>query len=159
MKKTSEEWQALNRIWKRLTNEQKELCREDFRIVATSKRFIEDVVPEVHDNLQINKAEELSVKEGCFVELFDIKNKQLVKFKIVDQTRKTHYIESGFFQGHYYYKQEQVLDSGGDGITTVSLESTIGKAIYGKRVKDVVSYRNNDGEYERFVIKNIYKDN
>ena len=42
MKESMEEWQALNRIWKAMTEDQRNQCREDFRIVATSKRFIED---------------------------------------------------------------------------------------------------------------------
>ena len=156
MNRTTEEWQALNRIWKRLTEEQKELCREDFRIVATSKRFKDDEVTERQGYSFGYNATGLCVKEGCTVRLLDINNNQLATYKIVAQTRKTHYKESSFYRGNYYYKQDQILEAGGDGTSTISLESTIGKAIKGKHVGDIVNYRNNIGEYERFEIKAIY---
>ncbi len=95
------------------------------------------------------------VKVGSIVELENINTEKKYLFCIVDQSRETHYLNSDFYRGHYYFKQEQVLKSGGDGISSISLASPIGKAINGKTAGDVVKYKDNTGEIQSITIISI----
>ena len=50
-----------------------------------------------------------------------------------------------------------MLEQGGDGLTTISLESPLGMAIEGKEEGDVVVFMNPSGGMERYEILSISK--
>ena len=100
----------------------------------------------------------MEVRENLFVRLWDYSSKEELEYRVVSQTMKTHYTESNFYEGHYYFKSEQILSSGGNGIETISLRSKLGEAIKGKNVGAIVSYANDDGLKEKFKIIGISED-
>lgn len=104
------------------------------------------------------------VKEGCYVNLYDFTNEEEITYKFVEVKRKTHYVA-----GHFNYNAEtggvshnysaiQVLESGGDGVFSLSKESELGRRILGKSVGEIVEYDNAAGESERFKLLAISED-
>lgn len=100
---------------------------------------------------------EISVHDGTTVTLLDIKYNEELVYTLVSQSHKTHYKGYYFKDGHYNQRTERVLDSGGDGVTTISIESPLGHALLGHKKGATVSFKNNVGEEETFKILNIRK--
>ncbi len=100
----------------------------------------------------------MEVKNNCYVKLWDYANKEILTYRIIEQSMKTHYIGGDVHVGHYYMKSEQVLSLGGDGFDTISLNSRLGKAIEGRNLGDTVSYTRDDGIKEKFRIIGISCD-
>lgn len=190
MERDSKEGKALYRIWSSLTDEQRELLRPEFVLLAqynplrgsdekrlsadnissditqetiakrentTSKRTAlvdeeaKDTKKRIPDIVKSNK----KVDYNCTVRLWHYASEEKMVFKVVPRTTRTHYIGGDYYRGQYYMKQEQEFDSGGDGISTISLESPIGKAIYGRKAGDIVEYTNLMGDIERFMIISV----
>lgn len=98
------------------------------------------------------------VKEGSIVKLYDYQLGEEVLFDIVPQTKKTHYIGGSRGAGNYRIISKRVLDTGGNGITSISLESLLGRAIKGMAVGQEVKYVTNKGDEERFRIIEIINE-
>ncbi len=96
-----------------------------------------------------------SVRIGSIVTLFDFEMNEKVTYEIVQQSRRTQYIGRDFASDEYKIKSIQVLDKGGDGFTSVSDSSPLGRALLGHKEGDLVSYKDNAGEIEEFKILKI----
>ncbi|QFJ56004.1 GreA/GreB family elongation factor [Pseudobutyrivibrio xylanivorans] len=97
----------------------------------------------------------VSVKVGTIVTLQDYVMDEVVTLEIVDQTKRVHYVGRNFDSDEYEIKSVYVLESGGNGFTSISLESKLGKALCGHVVGDVVEYKNDFGDDEKFKILDI----
>ena len=96
---------------------------------------------------------------GSTVTLQDIKDNETLTLKIIEQSKKTHYLGYKFNRrGVYVQLSQQVLEEGGDGVSTVSTQSLMGKALLGHIVGDIITYKNNDGDKERYEILNIVNE-
>ena len=190
MERDSKEGKALYRIWSTLTDEQRELLRPEFVLLAQynplrgsdEKRLSADNTSSKKTEELITKTENTTTKTvapvyaaskepkkqipdivksnkiidyNCIVRLWHYASEEEMVFKVVPRTTRTHYIGGDYYRGQYFMKQEQEFGSGGDGISTISLESPIGKAIYGKKAGSMVEYTNLMGDTERFMIISV----
>lgn len=94
------------------------------------------------------------ISERLYVRLMDLSEGDELVFEVVPQKKKTHYFGGNGAYGSYM-PSEQVLDSGGNGIDTISLESPLGQALKGKHAGDIVEYKNPMGNMERYQIIEI----
>ena len=97
----------------------------------------------------------MEIKDNRYVRIWDFTNEEMLEFKLVVQTKKTHYIGGGVGAGGYFMKSEQVFATGGDGKDTISTDSKLGAAINGKKLGDIVEYKIDNGSTERFKIIGI----
>ncbi len=96
---------------------------------------------------------------GCIVTLYDYTENEKVTYEIIGQTIKTHYIGGGWDNhGNYGFRSKVVLDHGGNGIDTISLESPLGKLLKGKDVGDIIRYQAPNGVIEKFKILEMQKN-
>ena len=103
---------------------------------------------------KVNKSK--IIKVGSVVTIRDVKNNESLTLKIIEQSKKTHYLGYKFNRrGVYVQLSQQVLEEGGDGVSTVSTQSLMGKALLGHIVGDIITYKNNDGGEEQYKILNI----
>ena len=95
------------------------------------------------------------VECGCTVVIWDYRENEKLEYRIVSQTQKVHYLGKEYHNGRFEMKAEIVLDFGGNGLDCISLESKFGKLLKGKKVGDIISYINDDGEKEKFEVLEI----
>ena len=89
---------------------------------------------------------------GKTVKLYDFAENEEVCYKIVSTSYKYRYVGRDFDSYDYQYQVEQVLSEGGNGLDSISLESELGSALYGKDVGDIVQFTNRMGETEKFKV-------
>ena len=142
--------------------QKKGVTNKDFRSATEKLRIL--LEDDITDNsatsnvvAEDNKSE--IIKVGSVVTMRDVKNNESLTLKIIEQSKKTHYLGYKFNRsGVYVQLSQQVLEEGGDGVSTVSTQSLMGKALLGHIVGDIISYENNDGDEEQYEIFNIVND-
>lgn len=142
--------------------QKKGLTNKDFRSATEKLRILleEDIIENnATSNVEVQVNQEEMIKVGSTVTLQDIKDNETLTLKIIEQSKKTHYLGYKFNQsGVYVQLAQQVLEEGGDGVSTVSTQSLMGKALLGHIVGDIITYKNNDGDKERYEILNIVNE-
>lgn len=142
--------------------QKKGVTNKDFRSATEKLRILleEDVTENnATSNVEVQENKSEIIKVGSTVTLQDIKDNETLTLKIIEQSKKTHYLGYKFNQsGVYVQLSQQVLEEGGDGVSTVSTQSLMGKALLGHIVGDIISYENNDGDEEQYEIFNIVND-
>lgn len=144
--------------------QKKGVTNKDFRSATEKLRILleEDIIKADNSGasdveIQENKSE--IIKVGSTVTMRDVKNNEPLTLKVIEQSKKTHYLGYKFNQsGVYVQLAQQVLEEGGDGVSTVSTQSLMGKALLGHIVGDIITYKNNDGDKERYEILNIVNE-
>ena len=139
--------------------QKKGVTNKDFRSATEKLRILleEDVTENnATSNVEVQENKSEIIKVGSTVTLQDIKDNETLTLKIIEQSKKTHYLGYKFNQsGVYVQLSQQVLEEGGDGVSTVSTQSLMGKALLGHIVGDIITYKNNDGGEEQYKILNI----
>lgn len=142
--------------------QKKGVTNKDFRSATEKLRILleEDVTENnATSNVEVQENKSEIIKVGSTVTLQDIKDNETLTLKVIEQSKKTHYLGYKFNQsGVYVQLSQQVLEEGGDGVSTVSTQSLMGKALLGHIVGDIISYENNDGDEEQYEIFNIVND-
>ena len=139
--------------------QKKGVTNKDFRSATEKLRILleEDIIENnATSNVEVQENKSEIIKVGFTVTLQDIKDNDTLTLKIIEQSKKTHYLGYKFNQsGVYVQLSQQVLEEGGDGVSTVSTQSLMGKALLGHIVGDIITYKNNDGGEEQYKILNI----
>ena len=139
--------------------QKKGVTNKDFRSATEKLRILleEDIIENnATSNVEVQENKSEIIKVGSTVTLQDIKDNETLTLKIIEQSKKTHYLGYKFNQsGVYVQLSQQVLEEGGDGVSTVSTQSLMGKALLGHIVGDIITYKNNDGGEEQYKILNI----
>lgn len=139
--------------------QKKGVTNKDFRSATEKLRILleEDIIENnATSNVEVQENKSEIIKVGFTVTLQDIKDNDTLTLKIIEQSKKTHYLGYKFNQsGVYVQLSQQVLEEGGDGVSTVSTQSLMGKALLGHIVGDIITYKNNDGDEEQYKILNI----
>ena len=142
--------------------QKKGVTNKDFRSATEKLRILleEDIIENnATSNVEVQENKSEIIKVGFTVTLQDIKDNDTLTLKIIEQSKKTHYLGYKFNQsGVYVQLSQQVLEEGGDGVSTVSTQSLMGKALLGHIIGDFISYKNNDGDKERYEILNIVNE-
>lgn len=139
--------------------QKKGVTNKDFCSATEKLRILleEDIIENnATSNVEVQENKSEIIKVGSTVTLQDIKDNETLTLKIIEQSKKTHYLGYKFNQsGVYVQLSQQVLEEGGDGVSTVSTQSLMGKALLGHIVGDIITYKNNDGDEEQYKILNI----
>lgn len=139
--------------------QKKGVTNKDFRSATEKLRILleEDIIENnATSNVEVQENKSEIIKVDSTVTLQDIKDNETLTLKIIEQSKKTHYLGYKFNQsGVYVQLSQQVLEEGGDGVSTVSTQSLMGKALLGHIVGDIITYKNNDGGEEQYKILNI----
>lgn len=142
--------------------QKKGVTNKDFRSATEKLRILleEDIIENnATSNVEVQENKSEIIKVGSTVTLQDIKDNETLTLKIIEQSKKTHYLGYKFNQsGVYVQLAQQVLEEGGDGVSTVSTQSLMGKTLLGHIVGDIITYKNNDGGEEQYEILNIVND-
>lgn len=159
--------QFLNGVWTKVIGKrgieegiklvnQKNLTGAEYPVLMISRRVQKLIVKSFTKISVLPPSENKGpVREGKTVTVLDLKTNEKNSFVIVSQSRKTHYLGYKFIEGHYVQRAERVLDKGGDGTTSISLQSPLGKALEGHSVGDTVSFKNPENDIEKFKIISI----
>lgn len=144
--------------------QKKGVTNKDFRSATEKLRILleEDIIENDNSATSNVKAKDNKseiIKVGSVVTIRDVKNNESLTLKVIEQSKKTHYLGYKFNRrGVYVQLSQQVLEEGGDGVSTVSTQSLMGKALLGHIIGDFISYKNNDGDKERYEILNIVNE-
>ena len=144
--------------------QKKGVTNKDFRSATEKLRILleEDIIEtdnSATSNVKAKDNKSEIIKVGSVVTIRDVKNNESLTLKIIEQSKKTHYLGYKFNRrGVYVQLSQQVLEEGGDGESTVSTQSLMGKALLGHIIGDFISYKNNDGDKERYEILNIVNE-
>ena len=128
--------------------QKKGLTNKDFRSATEKLRILleEDIIEtdnSATSNVKAKDNKSEIIKVGSVVTIRDVKNNESLTLKIIEQSKKTHYLGYKFNRrGVYVQLSQQVLEEGGDGVSTVSTQSLLGKALLGHIIGDFISYSN-----------------